>query len=266
VRTALALLRASWLTAMSFRVQSVVSLLTLWATVIPVFFIANALQPTMADAIRHEGREYFPFMLIGTFAVSLISTCVSTPPSAVQGGISSGFFESLLMTRGSRLGILAGLSAHPVLWSTGRGLLMIGAGALLGARIVWSAALSALAILALLVLVHWALGVIGAALVIAFRTTGPLAQTTVLVSTLLGGAYYPTSVIPSWLQRAADLVPAAYGLRALRRVLLDGASLAAVSSDVLILAAFTSGTLLVGVVGFGAALRYSSRAGTLGHM
>ena len=265
MRTALALLRASWLTAMSYRVQSLVSLLTLWVTVIPVFFVANALQPTMANAIRDEGREYFPFMLLGTFAVTLISTSVSTLPSAVQGGISSGFFESLLMTRGSRMGILAGLSAYPVLWAVGRGVLMVAAGALLGAGIVWSAAVPALAILALLVLVHWAIGLVGAALVVAFRTTGPLAQATVVASTLLGGAYYPTSVIPSWMRHLSDVVPAGYGLRALRRVLLDGASLAAVGSDVLILTAFTAGTLLVGIVSFNLALRHASRAGTLSH-
>ncbi|MGQ0649169.1 MAG: ABC transporter permease [Gemmatimonadaceae bacterium] len=266
MRTVFALTRAAWLTAMSYRVQSVISLLTLWITVVPVFFIANALQPTMANAIRNEGQQYFPFMLIGTFAISLISTCVSLLPSAVQGGISSGFFESLLMTRASRLALLGGLSTYPILWSVLRGSLMLGAGALLGARMVWSAVLPALMILALLVVVHWAIGLIGAALVLAFRTTGPLAQAVVVASTLLGGAYYPTSVIPSWIERLSAAVPAGYGLRALRRVLLDGASLASVSSDVMILTGFTAGALLVGMVSFHVALRYARSTGTLSHL
>lgn len=266
MRTILALTRAAWLTAMSYRVQAIVSLLTLWVTVIPVFFIANALQPTMANAIRGEAREYFPFMLVGTMAVTLISTCVSTLPNAVQGGISSGFFESLLMTRASRLATLAGLSAYPILWAAFRGVLMLAAGVLLGARIWWGALIPGLAILLLLVVVHWAIGLIGAALVVAWRTTGPLPQAVVVASTLLGGAYYPTSVIPSWIQRLSDFVPAAYGLRALRRVLLDGASTRAVSTDIIMLTLITAGTLLVGVVGFRAALRYASRSGTLSHL
>ena len=263
MRTVGALLRAAWLSAMSYRLQSVLSLLTLWVTVIPVFFIANALQPLAASAIRNEGQQYFPFMLIGTFAVSLISTCVATLPGAVEGGVSSGFFEGLLMTRASRLGILAGLSAYPILWAVFRGVLMLTAGVLLGARVHVASVLPALGILALLVVVHWSIGLVGAAMIVAFRTTGPLSQAVVVASTLLGGAYYPTSVIPSWIQNLAAFVPAAYGLRALRRVLLDGASLASVARDVTMLSAFTVGIFIVGALAFRAALRYSSRNGTL---
>ncbi|MCC6318856.1 MAG: ABC transporter permease [Gemmatimonadaceae bacterium] len=266
MRTIGALIRAAWLTAMSYRVQTVISLLTLWVTVIPVYFIATALQPTMASAIRNEGTQYFPFMLIGTFAVSLISICVATLPGAVEAGISSGFFEGVLMTRAPRVAILAGLSAYPILWAVFRGALMLAAGALFGARIAIGSVVPALGILALIVVVHWAIGLIGAALVVAFRTSGPLSQAVVVASTLLGGAYYPTSVIPSWIQSLASFVPAAYGLRALRRVLLDGAPVATVSSDVLILAAITAGTLVVGVVAFRAALGYAGRRGTLSHL
>jgi ABC-2 type transport system permease protein len=266
MRTIEALVRAAWLTAMSYRVQTVISLLTLWVTVIPVYFIATALQPTMANAIRNEGTQYFPVMLIGTFAVSLISICVATLPGAVEAGIGSGFFEGVLMTRAPRLAVLVGLSTYPILWAILRGALMIGAGALLGARVSIGSVLPALGILFLIVVVHWSIGLIGAAMVVAFRTTGPLAQTVVIASTLLGGAYYPTSVIPSWIQQLAAFVPAAYGLRALRRVLLDGASLAAVSADVLILGALTIGTLLAGILAFRSALIYASRRGTLSHL
>lgn len=266
MRTILALTRAAWLTALSYRVQTAISLLTLWVTVIPVYFIATALQPTMADAIRNEGTNYFPFMLIGTFAVSLISICVATLPGAITAGISSGFFEGVLMTRAPRLAILVGLTAYPILWAVLRGILMFAAGALFGARVSPGSVLPALGILLLIVIVHWAIGLIGAAMVVAFRTTGPLAQAVVVASTLLGGAYYPTSVIPSWIQQLSAFVPAAYGLRALRRVLLDGASLASVSADVLVLVGITLGTLLVGVLAFRSALLYASRRGTLSHL
>ena len=266
MRTAFALLRAAWLGALSYRLQSALSLLTLWVTVIPVYLVANALQPTMANAIRNEGEHYFPFMLLGTFAISLISTCVSTLPSAVQGGISSGFLESLFMTRASRFAILVGLSAYPILWAILRGTLMLSAGVLLGARMHAGALPPAIAILALFIVAHWSLGLIGAALIIAFRTSGPLAQGVVVASTLLGGAYYPTSVIPSWIQTLSAFVPAGYGLRALRRVLLDGASLAAVWTDVMTLALFATCILVLGIVALNGALRYASRRGALSHL
>jgi ABC-2 type transport system permease protein len=131
--------------------------------------------------------------------------------------------------------------------------------------VAWSGLLPALLVIALLVAVHWAISLFGAAMILAFRTTGPLTTAVVLLSTLLGGAYYPTSVIPEGIRGLASFVPASFGFRALRRVLLDGSSLAEVRSDVLILAGITAGLLLLGSMGFHAALHHARRAGSLSH-
>lgn len=265
MRSVLALVRAAWLTAISYRVQTAFSLLSLWVTVIPVFFIAGALQPTMAAAIQNEGQQYFAFMLIGSFGVSLVSVSTSALSGAVQGGIGSGFFEALMMTRAPRGSVLAGLSAYPIVWSVFRGVVLVFAGWLIGARVAWHGLPAALLVIALIVVAHWAIGLIGAAMILAFRTTGPLTTAVVLISTLLGGAYYPTNVIPESVRGLAALIPASYGFRALRRVLLDGSALAEVSSDVLILSGMAVLLLLVGTIGFRLAFDYARRAGSLSH-
>lgn len=264
-RPLLALIRAAWLTAISYRVQTILSLLSIWVTVVPVFFIAGALQPTMADVIRNEGQQYFAFMLIGSFGVSLVSICVGALPAAVQGGISSGFLESLMMTRAPRLSILGGISGYPILWAVLRGMVMVFAGWLIGARVAWEGFLPALLVIGLIVCIHWSIGLFGAALIMAFRTTGPLSSVVVVLSTLLGGAYYPTSVIPSWIQKLSAFVPASYGFRALRRVLLDGASFAEVRTDTIMLIVVAAGLLLSGSLAFRWALSYARRAGSLSH-
>ncbi len=265
MRSVFALVRAAWLTAISYRVQTAFSLLSLWVTVIPVFFIAGALQPTMSSAIQNEGQQYFAFMLIGSFGVSLVSVSTSALSSAVQGGIGSGFFEALMMTRATRGSVLAGLSAYPIAWAVFRGVVLMLAGWLIGARVAWHGLPAALLVIALIVVAHWAIGLIGAAMILAFRTTGPLTTAVVLISTLLGGAYYPTNVIPESVRGLASLVPASYGFRALRRVLLDGSALADVSSDILILTGIAALLLILGTIGFRFALEYARRAGSLSH-
>jgi hypothetical protein len=57
VRAAVALTRASWRTAKSYRVSFVLSFASLLVTIVPVYFVANALQPFMASRIAEEGRE-----------------------------------------------------------------------------------------------------------------------------------------------------------------------------------------------------------------
>ena len=75
--------------------------------------------------------------------------------------------------------------------------------------------------------------------------------------------YYPTTVIPGWIESISAFLPLTYGLTALRAVLLEGRSLATVWRDVSILLVFTAVSLVVSAAAFGAALRYARRIGNL---
>jgi ABC-2 type transport system permease protein len=120
-------------------------------------------------------------------------------------------------------------------------------------------------ILLLLILAYGAIGLIGAALLLRFRTTGPLLSGILSGSALLGGVYYPTYVIPSWLQQVSKALPLSYGLRALRQVALLGAPFRNVDRDVVMLALFVAALLPAGVLCVAVALHYARRSGTLGH-
>jgi ABC-2 type transport system permease protein len=258
-----ALLRASWLTARSYRMAMALSVVSLLLTVVPLYFVAQALQPIAARSISSETSQYFAFILVGNVALSLVSASVGALPSAISGGIGSGYFESLLVTPASRGSLLVGLSSYSIVWTLLRAMLLLAAGWALGAPVHWSNALPAAAIVVLIIAAHWALGLLAAALVVAFRTTGPLPQGIVVVSVLFGGAYYSTSVIPAWLQSVAAVTPLAYGLRALRRILLGDVPWSGVLSDVGPLVMMTLALGAAGVVAFSQALQYARRAGTL---
>ena len=55
MREILALMRVGWLGALSYRLNMVFSLLGLFATFLPLYFVANALQSVAANSIRTEG-------------------------------------------------------------------------------------------------------------------------------------------------------------------------------------------------------------------
>jgi ABC-2 type transport system permease protein len=145
-----------------------------------------------------------------------------------------------------------------------RATVLLVAGWILGAGIAWGRGISALVILALLVAAHWGIGLVSAALVVAFRTPGPVNQAVMAVSMLFGGVYYPTSAIPSWLGVVSQVTPLAYGLRALRRVLLQGEGLWEVRWDVGILTATAVILLMFGSICMRASLQYARRNGSLG--
>ena len=259
-----ALLRASWFQARSYRFSLVMQVVSLVLTVVPTYFIATALQPMMAQSISAEADQFFAFVLVGAIAMSLVSTTWSTLPSAVGGGISSGYFESLLMTRAPLPVILGGMTAYGLVIALIRAAIMLTAGWFLGARVAWGLLLPAMAILALLVIAHWGIALIASALMIAFRTYGPLLAIVTTLSMLFGGVYYPVSAIPSWLKAIAAATPLAYGTRALRRVLLQGDVSALFSADVGMVLAFAALLLMAGGFAVQQAMLYARRAGTLG--
>jgi len=263
MRSAFALIRAAWLTAVSYRLATILSLLSVVASVIPIFFIAGAVQEIAAESIRAEGGNYFGFIIVGLASVYLLSAAVGAIPGAVGGGIGSGTFEALLVTRTPLPLILVGLSGYPMVQSALRASVLLGGAVALGVEFNWRAIPAVLGILLLMVLAYAAIGLVAAALVLAYRTSGPLITATIALSGLLGGAYYATSVVPGWLNVLTDFVPLTYALRPVRMLLLGGAPPSEVVSDVLILALFALVLLLLGGASFRAALRRARLAGTL---
>jgi ABC-2 type transport system permease protein len=263
MRESWALIRASWLTATSYRMAMLISLVGLAFIVLPLYFIANALQSTMQHAISPEAQQYFGFVALGAICFSLVSSCTTSLPSAIDGAIGRGTLEAILGTPARLAAICTGLMGYSVLWALLRGAILLGAATLLGANIVWRGAPLGLAVLILTMLTYAGLGLVFAAMVLIFRTTGPLTTAVLTGSMLLGGVYYPTSVIPSWVRDLAGFLPLTYGLRALRQLVLRGDSFAHVARDVQMLGAMATVSLALGTATFFAALRRARRLGTL---
>jgi ABC-2 type transport system permease protein len=259
----LALMRVSMLTAMSYRLSMVISLFGLVVSVVPLYFVANALQPVMAESISSQGGQYFAFVLVGMIALSFVPAAMNSVPGAISGGITSGTLETLTSTPTRLPTLLAGLTGYGFCWVAVRSLLLVAAGSLLGAQFEWSRLLFGTGILALIVLAYLPIGLLAASLVLVFRTAGPLSQGVMVLSALLGGVYYPTHVIPSWIETISFAIPLTYGLRALRQTVLEGLPPSAVLVDVGILAGFAAVLLAIGAACFHLAYRCARRAGTL---
>jgi ABC-2 type transport system permease protein len=263
LRKALALIRASWLTALSYRLNSFFSFAGLIAMVVPLYFVSGALQPMMAGTIKAEAPEYFGFLIVGIIAYTFINTAVNSLPGALGGEISTGSFEALMSTPTPLVSLLAGMIGQPFSMTILRAILLMLCAALFGAHIVWTSAAIAVVIVFLIVLSYLPFGILAGALILAFRTTGPFPTAILTLSALLGGVYYPTHVIPSWLNGVSVAVPLTYGLRSLRRTLLDGAPLWTSSGDLAVLTGSTVVLTVISLLTFSWALRYAKRAGTL---
>lgn len=260
----LALLRAGWIGAISYRVNLLFSIFGLLLMLVPVYFVGHALQPMAGQSIAAEGGEYFGFLVIGLAALAVVTTALNGLPATIGGAIASGTLEAMLATPVRLPSLLVGLVSYEMSWSLIRATVMLTLGMALGSAISLGGVPVALLGLVLTLVAYFGLSLGLAAMILVFRTTGPLGSGLVAASALLGGAYYSTSVIPSWIQQLSVVIPLTYGLRIIRRALLGHADLAAVGSDLWPLIGLALGLLVLGALAFNAGLRHARREGTLG--
>ncbi len=80
---------------------------------------------------------------------------------------------------------------------------------------------------------------------------------------LVSGVYYPTTVLPEWMQLISRISPATYVLDAVRRALIDGASIPDLLPDLWPLLITAVAFIPLGLWGFGQAEKYAKRTGKL---
>jgi ABC-2 type transport system permease protein len=80
---------------------------------------------------------------------------------------------------------------------------------------------------------------------------------------LVSGVYYPTAILPGWMQLISRVSPATYVLDAIRRALIDGATVSQLLPDLWPLLVMAFVFIPIGLWGFGRAEKYAKRTGKL---
>ena len=264
MREALAFLRAGWLTATSYRVNALLSLFSFLLSIIPIYFIAGALEPVLANAIAGEASQYFGFVVLGLVTHGFLVLAMTSLPTAITRSISNGSLESYLATPVRLPSLLFGLASNDLVWTVARAILFFAAAVVLGMRFTPDGVPAALLIFAVLVTAHVPIGLLSVAAVLVFRNPTPIARLVLTASAFLGGMYYPTKVVPSWLQYVSGALPMTYGLRAFRGT-LNGASFTDVGGDLVVLSLFALVLMPIGVIGLRVSLKHARATGSLAY-
>ena len=257
------MVRASFMIAKSYKINLLFSIVALFFTTIPFYLAAHALQPMMGKVVQHQGGDYFGFVLLGLIAISLLTTALTGVYMSVSGSVTSGWLEAQMGTSTGIPVLLVGMASYDFIWTLVRVTILLLFGWVLGVHVHWSGLALAIPVLFMLCIAYFGLGLVLSSMFLAFRTIGPAQSVIVTSSVLLGGVYYPTETIPSWIQSLSVVIPMTYGLRAVRQLVLDGAPAVAVVRDVLLMALIAAICLAVGALAFRTAFNYSRKRGTL---
>jgi ABC-2 type transport system permease protein len=182
--------------------------------------------------------NYFQFMAPGIMAMVVVMAVMMGLAGSVAREKERGTLDGILVAPISRISVILGKT----LSQTARGLLqgtivLVLAILLFGVKVYGSLALVAL-LLILGIFSFIGLGILISAVVSEQETAMTVMMTFTFPMIFLSGAFFPTQQMPQFMQSVSRVLPLTYMIEALRKVIVLGAGISSVSTEVTILLSF----------------------------
>jgi ABC-2 type transport system permease protein len=249
---------------MTYRLSFVQSLIMLLVGLVSMDFFAQLVDEGAPPSLASYDNDYFSFALVGIATALFAQSVVGLVPGAIRSAQVTGTLEVMLSGRTGLHTFLIGSGLYGFCYALIRflGTLAIGS-LLLGANIFLDGALVAASAFALTAATFAGVGILAAAFVVWFKQREPFTGAFMTLSLLLSGVMYPTTLLPGWLEKLANVLPLTHTVEAMRLAFLKK-DVSGAADDLLLLALFAL-LLPVSVAVFSFALQRARAAGSLGH-
>lgn len=262
----LAFLKRDLLIAISYKLNFFLQIGGIFISTVMFFFLSKLIGSGVSVQLQPYGGDYFAFVLIGIAFTDYLTVSLSSFAGEIRSAQMMGTLEALLVTPTSVRTILFSSSLYNFTFTSVRIFVYMIFGVLIFGMQLYVTSISALILIMLLTILSFlSIGMISAFFIIVFKQGSPISWVIATASGLLGGILYPVSVLPEWLKPIAYLLPITHALEAIRQILLNGASLAMVSDQVLILSLFAALLLPAGLIAFNYGLKIAKKEGSLIH-
>jgi ABC-2 type transport system permease protein len=229
-----------------------------------LYYVGKTVGPQSLPALARYGGNFLAFAVIGVALTDCVMVSLAGFGAQVREAQTTGTLEATLMSP-VRLSVILVCSS---LWNyflcAVRFLLyLLLAGSLFGLGLGQANLLSAVVIFFLTVLCFMGIGILWAGLVLLIKRGEPVMGAGGLILLMFGGVLFPTSLLPSWIQTTARLIPLNSALDGMRFALLQGYNLKQLQGVLINLSVFSAVLLSAGFIGFSAAVRLGKKTGSL---
>ena len=208
-------------------------------------------------------KAYFGFVVVGISLISVLYSCFSVPELLRQELVAGTFDRLLLSPFGAVRSVLA-MSLFPMLYSFVLATITLGLGCIVfGLHLHWSTVPLALPVMSLVLLSFLPFGVLFAALTVVVKQGSVGTSWVIALLSIVGGLYFPVSLLPHWVQTAAKLQPFTAATSVLRHLLVGSSIGEGAGSSVLKLAVFAAVLVPASTFVLAAAIRLGQRRGTI---
>jgi len=206
---------------------------------------------------------YFGFVVVGLALVSVMYSCFSIP-ELLRQELIAGTFDRLLLSPFGAIRSVMAMALFPMVFSFALAALTLALGCLLfGLQLHWSTVPLSVPVMLLALLAFMPFGVLFAALTVVVKQGSIGTSWVIALLSIVGGLYFPVSLLPQWVQTAAKLQPFTAATDVLRHLLVNSSLGGSPGTSLLKLAAFAAVLLPMSIYALAAAIRFGQRRGTI---
>jgi ABC-2 type transport system permease protein len=255
----LALMRRDLLIRTSYRLALILDFFLGVLDVVVFYFISQTFEDG-ATASLGAAPSYFAFALVGIAVTAVIQATSAGIGVAIRDEQLTGTLEALVTQPLSAIEMAVGMCGLPFVLATFRvALYLVVGGAVFGVSFAHASWLGLVVVLTATATAMSSIGIATAAAVMVIKRGQSISALLIFGLGMLGGAFFPVSVLPEWLQPLAAVVPTRFAFDGLRAALYGGSWW----SDALVLFGFSAVTVPAAIWLFDRALLHGRRAGSL---
>jgi len=194
-----------------------------------------------------ESGSYVEFLIPGLLMMTIISSVMTGLPRAIAYEKDIGTMNGFLVAPISRFSILGGKALGRIIRGFIQGILSLILAIILFGINVHGNLISIFTIIFLGVFSFVGLGIILTLIAEDEETASMIIMTLTLPMMFLSGIFFPIEMMPSFMQTISKWLPFTYAVDAMRRIMVFGATLGNVYTDVLVMLFFGIATLVIAI-------------------
>jgi len=255
----LAVMRRDLHVYLSYRTRLVSQLLTALFSLTLFYYVSRLVHVSGFDS--HS--TYFGFVVVGISLISVLYSCFSIP-ELVRQELVAGTFDRLLLSPFGAIRSVIAMSLFPMAFSFLVAALTLTLGCVIyGLQLHWSTVPLAIPVMFLVLLAFLPFGILFAALTVVVKQGSVGTSWVIALLSIVGGLYFPVSLLPGWVQALAKLQPFTAATDLLRHLLVNSSLGETPQTSLLKLAGFAAVLLPLSILILERAIRLGQRRGTI---
>lgn len=264
LRKPLAFLYKDFLSQASYKIAFLSQIFGVFFSALAWFFLSKLFGDAVSPHLKSYGGDYFSFVLIGVAFSSYLQVSLNSFANNIRNAQLLGTMEAMLVTQTKLSTLVVSSSLYSFSFTSLRVIFFLLIGVLLfGVKIGGANYPASILVLLLTITCFSSMGIISAGVIMVIKKGNPFNWIFVNLSWLIGGVYYPVSVLPDWLQKISYCLPITYSLEGMRMALLKGSSLSSLLPTIIPLIIFSTLTLPLSLGVFKFAVRRAKIEGSL---